>query len=199
LRFHPVLRRLRELLATEPAVSIQAYVGQYLPDWRPGRDYREVYSSHRAGGGGVLRDLSHELDYLCWLTGGWRRVTALGGALSTLAIDSDDVYAVLLETEGCPVVSCEMNYLDRVSRRELILNRNSDTIRADLVKGVLAVNEVEERFELSRELTYRAMHEDVLYGRGVACTLPEGLGVMQLIECTEEAARTGRWQTKSDR
>jgi len=72
LRFHPVVQRLRELLLGEVIISAQAYVGQYLPDWRPASDYRQSYSASAAQGGGALRDLSHELDYLAWIFGGWR-------------------------------------------------------------------------------------------------------------------------------
>ena len=40
----------------------------WLPDWRPGRDYRESYSA-RADEGGALRDLVPELDYATALLG----------------------------------------------------------------------------------------------------------------------------------
>ena len=38
----------------------------------------------------MLRDLSHELDYMTWLFGPCRRVAALGGRFGPLAIDSDE-------------------------------------------------------------------------------------------------------------
>ena len=37
LRFHPIIQRLKNLIEGEDVLSVQAYVGQYLPDWRPQR------------------------------------------------------------------------------------------------------------------------------------------------------------------
>src|ERR1700754_728268 len=102
LRFHPVMQRLYELLRGERILSFHAYVGQYLPTWRPGRDYRTVYSAYADQGGGVLRDLSHEMDYVQWMCGRWRRLTAAGGHMSSLEITSDDIFSLLVETERAP-------------------------------------------------------------------------------------------------
>ena len=53
---YPQGARLREALADQRVISVQAYVGQYLPSWRPGTDYRLCYSSHADHGGGALLD-----------------------------------------------------------------------------------------------------------------------------------------------
>ena len=66
LRFHPVIQRLKALLSMEKVFSVQAYVGQYLPEWRPSIDYRKSYSANIALGGGALRDISHELVFISW-------------------------------------------------------------------------------------------------------------------------------------
>ena len=46
--------------------NINIISNSYLPKWRK-RDYRTSYSSSKSQGGGVLLDLSHELDYLTWI------------------------------------------------------------------------------------------------------------------------------------
>jgi predicted dehydrogenase len=49
--------------------NVDVSVGQFLPTWRPGKDYRHTVSASRALGGGVLNELSHEFDYLFALFG----------------------------------------------------------------------------------------------------------------------------------
>ena len=194
LRFHPVIQRLRDILANETVLSVQAYVGQYLPDWRPGTDYRESYSSKASLGGGALRDLSHELDYLGWLFGDWAAVTALGGHVSALEIDSDDIFALLMRTNRCPVLAVQVSYLDKVARRRIIINTERHTIEADLVAGTVAVDREIETFPVERDHTYREMHRAILNGdMDTVCLIEEGLSTMSLIEAAEYASRQKEW------
>jgi predicted dehydrogenase len=153
LRFHPLLRELRRVIAEEPAISAQVYVGQHLPTWRPQRDYRATSSASRTAGGGVLRDLSHELDYMMWLFGRCRYVAALSGRFGALEIDSDDTQALLLSFERCPVATAQLNYLDRDGAREIVINTASRTIRADLRRGSLRIGESERQFPNERDAT----------------------------------------------
>ncbi len=194
LRFHPVIQRLRTLLRNENVLSVQAYAGQFLPTWRPGSDYRDGYSAKAEQGGGALRDLSHELDYLLWILGGWKSVTALGGHESSLEISSDDVFALLLATNRCPAVSIQLNYLDRVGRRSLIVNADRHTFEADLVRGTLTIDGDTEAFTIERDQTYVAMHSAALGGRAPdLCTLEEGMETMHLIVAAERAVRDRTW------
>ena len=196
LRFHPVITRLQELLSAATPYAVHATVGQYLPDWRPDADYRKGYSAIKAQGGGVLRDLSHELDALNWMLGGWTRMTALGGQVSHLEIDSDDVFSVLFETNRCPVASVQMNYLDSTLTRTITALTDRGTIRADLVAGTLAFDGDIETFSPGRDDTYVAQHQAVLKGDGGAlCTIDEGLDVMRMIDAAETSVAEKTWVT----
>ena len=194
LRFHPVIARFRNLLSETKPYAAYAYVGQYLPDWRPDTDYRKGYSAIRAEGGGVLRDLSHELDYLNWMLGGWKRMTALGGHVSHLEIDSDDVFSILFETARCPVVTVQMNYLDSIFRREILALTDKGTVRADLVAGTVTFGDETETFTCERDDTYIAQHRAILAaGDDSLCTMDEGLNVMRMIDAAEDAAANTKW------
>lgn len=189
-RFHPLLNDLRNRLEGEEIVSVDGYAGEFLPHWRPDRDYRETYSARSKQGGGVIRDLSHELDYLNWLLEGWSRVAALGGQFSQLEIDSDDVFILLFETERCSAVTLHLNYLDRGPHRSVRMNTTDHTLEADFIDETLSVDgTLVSEYELDRDATYRAEHEAILheeYDR--LCTVEDALDIMDLIEAAEKSA-----------
>lgn len=191
LRFHPVIKRLREKLQGERCLSVMAYAGQYLPEWRPGTNYRQSYSANANLGGGVLRDLSHELDYLTLLFGSCTQIFASGGHLSKLQINSDDLFALHMIYQDCAVAQLQINYLDHPGRRFIIINTTERTFVADLVRNELVINGDFESFHVPRDETYRLMHEEILNGTTNACSLTEGQGVLQLIAAAELSAESG--------
>jgi predicted dehydrogenase len=197
LRFHPILQDIRNLIMDKEIYSMHVYCGQYLPEWRPGRDYSQCYSALKKSGGGVLRDLSHELDYITWLTGEWKQVTAIGGKISDLVIDSDDVYCVLAETKRCPAVSLQINYLDLKAKRVIIINADGLSLQADLIGNTLTYGNEIKHYDLTRDTTYIEQHKNIINGcRDVACTFEQGMDVLHLIECIEEASMKKIWKTK---
>jgi predicted dehydrogenase len=107
-------------------------VGQYLPDWRPGTDYRNNVSARKDLGGGVLLELSHELDYLTWLFGDFASVFCVAGQSASLDIDVEDsVDAVLIRTDGL-VANLHMDFLQRSATRTCKVIGEHGTIEWDL-------------------------------------------------------------------
>jgi predicted dehydrogenase len=103
LRFHPGFLRAAEILQQgllgRPLFA-EAVVGEYLPGFHPHEDYRRMYASRRDLGGGVTLSQIHEIDFLMALLGRPERVFSLGGKLSSLDVDVDDVSTSLLEFRG---------------------------------------------------------------------------------------------------
>ena len=195
LRHHRMMRKLKNLLneATE-LISVSVYVGSYLPDWRTESDYRHSYSARKQEGGGVLRDLSHELDYVLWLFGPWRWMTAAGGHLSSLEIDSDDIFSLLLATDRCPLVSIHMNYLDRMPCRKILVNTNNDTICVDLIKNIFHINGIQETVCVGRDDTYVIQHQAMLNGNlDGLCTIGEAIETLNTIDVAEKSAMSHKW------
>jgi predicted dehydrogenase len=196
LRFHPLLLRMRHWLEGRAPIAAAIHVGQHLATWRPGRDFRASYSAQKSLGGGVLRDLSHELDYILWLFGPWRRVAALGGATGTLGVDVDDRWSILIDCERCPQVSLTLSYLDHAPRRHMAVNAADDSAVIEFFSGTFASGDgkAPEHFAVEREESYRRQHAAVLSSDpGAACTYREGYAVLRLIAAIERAAAERRW------
>ena len=119
-RFYQPLRVVKEAIDNGYVGRIlyfRAEVGQYLPDWRPEKDYRATVSSQRKLGGGALLELSHELDYSNWLIGDIKSVYASLTHLSDLEIDVEDNAEVIVEFKNGVIGSIHMDMVQRVPRR----------------------------------------------------------------------------------
>lgn len=197
LRFHPIIQKIFSIVNNEKTLYAQIYVGQYLPNWRPNRDYRMNYSAKKNEGGGVLLDLSHELDYIRWFFGDWIRLTAVGGKYSALEIDSDDIFSLMLTMEKCPTVQMHVNYLDLIGRREITIITENYSIKADLMKQTLQINDDFSHFEQGLDDTYYLQHKAILDGDDhVLCSIDEGYAILEMIEAAEQAAKQGVWVEK---
>jgi predicted dehydrogenase len=199
-------RYLHDGLTGEP-LSVRCEVGQYLPNWRPKKDYRESVSAQRTLGGGALLELSHEIDYLRWIFGevDWVRATLL--RQSQLEIDVEDT------------VHLTIGFEKRDFKRQLIANLNIDFIRHDATRNCTVIgdkgslrwdgilgevsffqagenswktlfandNGMEETYILEWQELISAINEK----RSPAVTGEDGLRVVEIIEAARLSAKSG--------
>ena len=92
LRFHPILKHIKQIIKNKKIWFVSSSCTSYLPDWRKNRNYVYTSSANKASGGGVLLDLSHELDYLQWIFGSITPKYVKNLKLSNLKIDTDDYF-----------------------------------------------------------------------------------------------------------
>lgn len=132
LRFLPSLQRFRDLVGQcviGNTLSVRCEIGQYLPSWRPDVDYRQGVSARRDLGGGVLLELSHELDYLRWIFGEIVWVKATLGRQSSLVLDVEDTAHLTL------------GFVPAADGHQLIGVVNLDFIRHDSTRCCTAIGE----------------------------------------------------------
>lgn len=137
LRFLEVLRSLRNRIENSIVNEVNVYCGSYLPDWRPGTDYRTCYSAIPEMGGGVHIDLIHELDYIYWFFGKPNKVHKVFTHKSSLGIRAYDYANYLLEYKGFNV-NITLNYYRRDSKRTCEVVTSQDTFTADLLHGTIS-------------------------------------------------------------
>jgi predicted dehydrogenase len=136
LRFHPCIAFLKNKINTEVlrVNELNVYCGSYLPDWRPGKDFRTIYSANARMGGGVHLDLFHELDYTTWLFGLPNKSKSVLRNSSSIEIDAVDYANYALEYDSF-TASIILNYYRKKPKREIEVVLEEDTWTVDLIKN----------------------------------------------------------------
>lgn len=135
LRFHPVVQALHEALRGVEPLHVRMSCASYLPTWRADWDRATDYRTSRARGGGVVFELSHELDLIEHLFGPIASLRGQSGRVAQVTIDAED-YADLLVTARCPV-NLHVNFMSRATERRIHVDTADGYFVADLVAGTL--------------------------------------------------------------
>ncbi len=138
MRWCGVMLALKQLLPQLRPYSARVICSSYLPDWRPGVDYRTVYSAHKDMGGGVTIDLIHEWDYLVDLFGRPEKMYNLKGTYSELELDSDDL-SIYIAQYPTMLAEVHLDYFGRSYRRSIELLCQDGTVTADFGAGTLTL------------------------------------------------------------
>lgn len=201
LRFLPSLRRVRRLIANGDLgtlVRATFIAGQWLPDWRPGVDYRTVYSADAALGGGVELDLSHEIDAARWLLGELTVAFARGGTLTSLDLRSNDTSVAVLappEAPG-PLATVALDYVSRRRVRwyEVVgeLGRVQWDLDGRLELATVSGNEVlaDAAAEFDVGATYVEMARGVIAAAAAGAVAPSDLATFGLQSLDDGLAST---------
>lgn len=183
--------------------SVSVDVGQYLPDWRPASDYRKNVSARRELGGGVLLELSHELDYLRWIFGRFETVYCSARNSGSLEIDVEDtVDALLVRADGL-VANVHMDFLQRAPVRTCKVVGQAGTLAWDILNNRISLYTTrDEQAVLFEDLLYdrNDMYLDqlrhfasVASGRAQpAVGIADALATLHLIDAMKRSAAAGQ-------
>ena len=192
LRFHPLLEKLKDMIEDEKILSLNAKCGQYLPSWRQNTDYRNCYSAKKDEGGGVLLDLSHEIDYVQWLSGQINEIKSYQVKISDLEINSDDLTMLIGHTSKNAIVNISIDYISKDTHRTLMVETLEHTYKLNFISNeLLKKNKIglEEKYSfanLKRNYIFEQMHLDIFEKQKNACTFNEALEVMEVISKIQE-------------
>lgn len=191
LRYHPLLEKLFNDIQGQVIISANIVSGSYLPQWRK-VDYRKTYSASKSLGGGVLLDLSHEIDYIQWLFGCFEQLFSLQTKVSDLEIDSDDLVVAFGKTAKGVIVNFSLDYFSKIPIRKINVHTLNETIIVDLVKNTFLSQSKEgdlneyELGSLERNLMFENMHKAILGDKKYSCTFDEGMTTMNAIKEIQE-------------
>lgn len=206
LRFMPSAVKFKALLDEQvvgPVLGVSVDVGQYLPDWRPTTDYRNNVSALRALGGGVLLELSHDLDYLGWLFGAFETVYCVSRNSGSLDIDVEDISDAILVREDRLAVSVHMDFLQRAPVRTCKVIGAYGTLIWDVINNRVVLNSsaTEQKvlfdgcgYDRNEMYLEQLRHfSEVIEGKACpAISVNDGLETLRLVEAMKASAFLGQ-------
>lgn len=204
LRYDPAAQYFREcLMARCVGEPLHAHVecGSYLPDWRPGRDYRRSVSARRELGGGALLELSHELDYLLWFFGPMSEVVARFYKCGTLSLDVEDTVQMLLRSKDLLPIAVHLDFNRRHAVRRCVLHGSKGELSWDAVASKVEIRPVNgpiksRIFTQRRDDLFKAQLTHFLgcieLGNQPVVSLDDGQQTLELIEEARNSSRMGR-------
>jgi predicted dehydrogenase len=200
-KFHPAFVLMKRLII-EGAIGVptggQAIAGQWLPDWHPYEDYRQMYAARKSLGGGAVFD-THEIDYLSWLLGPISQFVGLTASAGVLEIETEETAAALLRFRNGALVTLLTDYIQRTPRRRYLFAGDAGTIEWDFHIGEITVCKPGNRFDERHDVRLadindmyveQARHvlEDIRLGRAALTGIDQALDVL----CMQTAWRDQR-------
>lgn len=204
LRHAPAAQRFHQMLEDGrlgAPLFARIECGSYLPDWRPGQDYRTASSATPELGGGVLLELSHELDYANWFFGPFCSVQAVVGNSGTLGIEVEDRAVIALNAgDGLPV-SIHLDFCRRHPARACVVEGARGSLCWDALLNTVVWHPADgepEMFQFSsdRDAMYRTQLLHFLScaesGDTPKVTLHDGIAALRLVEAIRASDRERR-------
>ena len=158
LRFHPIIEYLHKYIKNKEGMHARVVVSSYLPAWRKNQAYFNTYSARNEQGGGVILDLSHEIDYSWYLFGDILEMAGISGKISDLKINTQDYADIIMKCRKS-IVNVHLNFFSKNIERKIIIDfPDSNYIEADFIKNTLLAGKGKTkkiyRYNLGRDDIY---------------------------------------------
>jgi predicted dehydrogenase len=146
LRFYKPLQIIKKIILSKKLGKInfiRAEVGSYLPNWR-NLNYKHTVSSSKLLGGGVLNELSHEIDYLEWIFGKFSSVFSNIQKRSKLDINVEDTGNIIFLLKNKTPISLSIDFCRRDKIRSCYISGEKGSVRLNLLSGILEIYNIKK-------------------------------------------------------
>jgi predicted dehydrogenase len=140
MRYHPVTIYLKNYLnsiSKNDIIDVSFITNSYLPHWRTG-DYTKKVSAKKKLGGGVLNELSHEIDLLLYLFAKPKKVFAKIGNSKLLKIDTEDNAKIIYLMNKLEIYM-HLDFSSFIERRLIEIRTKKNFLQADFINNEIRI------------------------------------------------------------
>ena len=167
------------------------YSGSWLPHWRPSIDYRKSVSARKELGGGVLLELSHEIDLALYFFNNLKINYSFIHNTKTFDIEVEDQAFLKGFNNKNTLINIRLNFCSKIEKRYLFIRGTEGEINWDIKRGELyfeLTNGRKERkiFCESKEDIFQyqlsRVFEAFYKPNELLCDVEQGISVLKIIE-----------------
>ena len=140
LRYSHIFKKIKKLLFLKNLKKIygaKIFVNSYLPNWRK-KNFKNSLSLSKKLGGGVLLELSHEIDYMLWIFGKPKYLKACIDKNKIFNKNVEEKVSIFFYYAGFELILV-MSLNSRLEERNLVIEGTKASIKADLLKKEISV------------------------------------------------------------
>lgn len=193
LRFHPVYQAIARSVSDRelgPVLEIRSRCLSYLPDWRKDTDYRQSVSASYSTGGGVLLEVSHEIDYMCSLLGRPKAVRCAEVGTRILGLEVEEHVVIDLAYEDVSA-TIELSFSSKETVRDCQITGSNGRIQANFLTGqiqsfVSSYGHANHRLAIDSNAMYvhelKAMGKLALGETSTPISFQDGFTVLEVVQ-----------------
>lgn len=137
LRTHPLVDKVKSIIESKGYNFANIICYSNVKKWRSNINFSKSYSSSKKKGGGVLRDLSHELDIMYYLFEPKKILYKLNEKISNLPGDADDMALIIAKNNNKKIIMVSINYFSTLNYRKILITGKNYSLSLDLKKNIL--------------------------------------------------------------
>ena len=185
-RYHPIIKYIKNFIKNKKIFSVSVNCKSYLPHWRKNIEYSKSNSAKKIFGGGVLLELSHEIDYIQWIFKKIKKIDNIRmKKISNLKINTEDCVTIIGKTLMTNFI-IDLNFFSLNTERVIIVDGNNFTLKADLIRNFVKIfgkGKKIIKFNVKKDFTYSQQHKFLMKGNyHQSCTYSQGKKLMLLID-----------------
>ena len=162
LRHNPLIKiliRLCNLKTNGKFIGAQFISRSYLPNWRKHINYKKSVSAIRKKGGGVLLELSHEIDLIKYFFGNFKIKYSKLTNLKSFNIDVEErADLIILDKRDMPI-NLLLDFSSKKEERKIIINFQKKVYQLDFLKETIEKIDGKNNSSIKLKKTINKMFE----------------------------------------